>query len=496
MKKIYVILLTASCFLFTVSCQKDYLETNPTGSVDAAAAYATTKNAQAAVNGIYRALVVRYLSSQGHFGHPAMMIILDVLGEDLVFGNSTNTWHFPEGRWTSHRSETGNLARLPYEMYYKVIGNANLAIANIDNAAGPQADRDGVKGEALALRAWSYFNMVQLYGKRYNGAAKPNAQLGVPLVLTPSTEGLPRATVEDVYTQINKDLADASALLATATARSFKSHINVNVVKGIQARVALTQQDWAKAETFAIDARKGFALMTTTQYQDGFADVSNPEWMWGFDHLEDQSEFFGAFHSYISSNYNSSVNRQTPKAMNSLLYNKIPATDIRASMWVKAPTTTNSIVPTGGIRVPYMVQKFRLPGTAPSTSVMGDIPYMRAAEMYLIEAEAKARQNKDLAASQVLFELVSKRDPSYKLSINIGTTLLDEILFNRRIELWGEGFRFLDLKRLNQPLNRNGANHNTAAAVIFDVAVGDVQWEFLIPRRELDANKAVVQNPL
>ena len=493
MKNIRIFLFAFLIMLVSVSCKKDYLETKPTEAVDAASAYATTKNAQAAINGIYRALVVRYLGSQGHFGHPAMMIILDVMGEDLVFGNSSNNWHFGEQQWVSHRSDVGNMARLPYELYYRIIGNANIAIANIDKAAGTKEDRDKVKGEALALRGWSYFNLVQLYGKRYNGSAKPNIQLGVPLVLAPTTEGLPRATVEEVYTQINMDLAEAAALLKTT--RTFKAHINVDVVKGIQARVALTQQDWAKAETFAIEARKNFSLMTAAQYVDGFVDVANPEWMWGFDHLEDQSEFFGAYHSYISSNFNSSVNRQTPKALNRLVYDKIPTTDVRAAMWVKAPTTTNSIVPPGGVRVPYMVQKFRLPGT-PSTSTMGDIPYMRAAEMFLIEAEAKARQGKDAEAAKVLFDLVSKRDPSYKQSSSTDATLIDEILFNRRIELWGEGFRFLDLKRLNLPLNRNGANHNTAVAVLFDVPVGDVRWEFLIPRRELDSNKAVTQNPL
>ena len=310
MKNIRILLFASFIMFVSVSCKKDYLETKPTEAVDAASAYATTKNAQAAINGIYRALVVRYLGSQGHFGHPAMMIILDVIGEDLVFGNSSNNWHFGEQQWVSHRSDVGLLARLPYEMYYRVIGNANIAVANIDNAAGPKDDRDRVKGEALALRGWSYFNLIQLYGIRYNASAKPNSQPGVPLVLAPTTEGLPRASVEDVYTQINKDLAEAATLLKAT--RAFKSHINIDVVKGFQARVALTQQDWAKAETFASDARKAYTLMSTAQYLDGFSDIANPEWMWGFDHLEDQSEFFGAYHSYISSNFNSSVNRQTP----------------------------------------------------------------------------------------------------------------------------------------------------------------------------------------
>lgn len=475
------------------ACQKEFLDTTPTGSVDAASAYATTKNARAAINGIYRAAVVRYEDSQGHFGYPALMIINDVMGEDVVFPNSSNTWHFNEQRWLSHRSETGTMAIFPYRMFYRLIGNANLAIANIDRAEGTQAERDQVRGEALAIRGWAYFHLVQYYGKRYDASTKPNSQLGVPMVLQPTQEGLPRATVEEVYTQINKDLDDASKLLTTA--RSAKSHFNKNVVRGIQARVALVQQSWAAAATFAAEARTGFTLMSEAQYQDGFADLANPEWMWGFDHLEDQSEFFGAYHSYISCNFNSSVNRQTPKTINKLIYDRLPETDVRSKMWVKAPTATNSVVPPGGVRAPYIVQKFRLPGT-PSTSTMGDVPYMRAGEMFLIEAEAKARSGDNAGAAKALFDMVSKRDAAYKQSTKIGADLIDEILFHRRVELWGEGHRFLDLKRLNLPLNRNGIGHIAAVALLFDVKAGDNQWEYLIPRREIDANKAIVQNPL
>ncbi|MBN8821378.1 MULTISPECIES: RagB/SusD family nutrient uptake outer membrane protein [unclassified Spirosoma] len=479
--------------LLTTACDKEYLETAPTGSIDAGAAYATTKNAAAAINGIYRAMIVRYLDSQGHFGHPAMMIILDVLGEDVVIPNTSNTWHLGETRWQAHRSETSVGDQLPYQLYYRLIGNANIAIANIDAAAGAQTERNQIKGEALGLRAFSYFNLVQLFGKRYNAASKPNSQLAVPLVLSPTTEGLPRATVEDVYAQINKDLAEAATLLTTT--RTYKSHINLDVIKGLQARVALAQQNWTDAAKYAAEARKSYVPMTATQYQDGFSDISNPEWMWGFDHLEDQTEYFGAYHSYISCNFNSTNIRVDPKVINSKLYDQIPTTDVRSKMWVKAPTTANSIVPTGGVRVPYITQKFKLPGT-PSTSTMGDVPYMRAAEMYLIEAEAQARLGNTAAAASTLFTLISQRDPSYKLSTKTGNDLIDEILFHRRVELWGEGFRFTDLKRLNQPLNRNGANLSSAVSVIFDVPAGDNQWEFLIPRREINANAKIVQNPL
>ena len=492
-KKTSFLIKTLVLSLIFVSCEKDYLNTAPTGSVDASAAYATTKNAAAAINGIYRAFVVRYQGSQGHFGYPALLIINDVLGEDLVFSNATNGWHFSEHRWLSHRSDVGTMAIFPYNLFYRLIANANLAIVNIDNAVGSTTEKNQIKGEALAIRGFAYFNLVQYYGKRYDANAKPNNNLGVPLVLEPTQEGLPRATVEEVYAQINKDLDEASKLLTAA--RSAKSHFNRNVVRGVQARVALVQQNWAQAITFAQEARQGWPLMTVAQYQDGFAEISNPEWMWGFDHLEDQSEYFGAFHSYISSNFNSSVNRQTPKTINRLIYDRIPSTDVRSKMWVKAPTSSNSIAPPGGVRAPYMVQKFRLPGT-PATSTMGDVPYMRTGEMFLIEAEARARSGDFAGAAKALFDLVKQRDPSYVQSTKTGADLIEEIMFHRRIELWGEGHRWFDLKRLNQPLNRNGIGHIAAVALIYDVPAGDPQWEFLIPRAEMDANKAAVQNPL
>jgi hypothetical protein len=398
-----------------------------------------------------------------------------------------------ETRWTAHRSDVNVLSQFPYEMYYRFIGNANIGIANIDKAVGPQSEKNTLKGEALALRAFSYFNLVQLYGKRYDAAAKPNAQLGLPLVLEPTTEGKARNTVEEVYTQINKDLDAAAALLTSS--RVNKSHINLNVVKGLQARVALVQQNWANAAKYAAEARAGYMPMTAAQYGDGFQDIANPEWMWGFDHLEDQTEYFGGYHSYISCNYNSTVIRTYPKAINSLLYNQISPTDVRANMWVRTPTAANSIVPPGGVRVPFINQKFRLPGV-PSTSAMGDVPYMRAAEMYLIEAEAKVRLGDNAGAASVLNTLIRTRDANYVTSTKTGTALLDEILLHRRIELWGEGHRFLDLKRMNTPLNRNGANHIASVVLLYDVAPGDVRWEFLIPRREINSNTAIVQNPL
>jgi hypothetical protein len=121
---------------------------------------------------------------------------------------------------------------------------------------------------------------------------------------------------------------------------------------------------------------------------------------------------------------------------------------------------------------------------------------MRASEMFLIEAEALARAGNDSQAAQVLFNFASQRDPEYTLTTNTGAALIEEIMIQRRIELWGEGFRFYDLKRLNLPLNRVGANHvETVINSKFEEPAGTPNWQFKIPISELNANENMVQNP-
>lgn len=112
--------------------------------------------------------------------------------------------------------------------------------------------------------------------------------------------------------------------------------------------------------------------------------------------------------------------------------------------------------------------------------------------------KALARLRKDAEAADVLFTLASNRDTKYTKSTNTGTDLIDEIMIQRRVELWGEGFRLYDLKRTNSALNRNGGNHNASFTNgVMDVPAGDKRWQFLIPQAEINnTNGVVVQNPL
>jgi hypothetical protein len=473
--------------LFLSACNKEFLETLPTDQVDSRLAIVNIDNAKASLNGIHRSMFIGY-GSQGSFGQGTIMINSEVLGEDYVFSGQSNGWFLNTYRWIDHRNANGG-STFPYSFYYRIISNANLIINGILNTPGLQADKNNLLGQALTYRAWAYFNLVQLYGKRFV-KGETNDGLGVPLVLTNTIDPQPRATVAAVYTQINKDLTDAAGLLTTT--RPDKSNFNLSVVLGIQARVALTQQEWATAATKAAAARAGYTLMNTAaQFADGSSNWSNSEWMWGSSQIDDQTEYFTAYLAYISCNFNSTNIRTNPKLISRSLYTTMDANDLRRALWVVAPTASNSITPPGGSRAAYMNQKFRAKGDANS---VGDIPYMRAAEMFLIEAEALARNNNETGSKAVFTTFMKTRVPTYTTSTNSGAAYLTEIMNSRRVELWGEGFRFFDLKRLNQALDRTGSNHNSALAVSMTMAAGDNAWQWLIPQSEINANPLVKQN--
>jgi len=479
--------------LLASSCKKEFLDTSSTTAVAAEDAISTTQNAYAALNGIHRIMYTQY-DNQPQGGAGAIGIIRDLMGEDEIYTRPNGRLDFVgHVRYIDHRNVNSGNTRFVYRFYYRIIANANILINNVDNAEGPQTDKAIIKGQALVYRAWAHFELVQYWGERFN-AGSANDGLGVPLLLTATLEPQARATVAEVYTQVNKDLDAAIPLLAgyVRTGSAAKSNFNQRIAQGIKARVALAQQNWDLAATMAASARTGFSLMSNAQYTSGFNDTNNPEWLWGSDQIADHNTFFWSFFASMGANFNGSNVRTQPKAINSALYNAIPATDIRKSMWDL--TGANVPIPPGGAKIPYQNKKFLAESGGSS---IGDVPYMRAAEMYLIEAEARARKGEDGPAQDALFTLVKNRNAAYVKSTNTGQALIDEIMFHRRIELWGEGFRWFDLKRTNSPLNRNLAP-NTVPAISVEMLVpaGDKLWLWLFPQDEINANKTIVQNPL
>lgn len=119
-----------------------------------------------------------------------------------------------------------------------------------------------------------------------------------------------------------------------------------------------------------------------------------------------------------------------------------------------------------------------------------DYMYMRAAEMVLIEAEAYAHLNQGTKAAEVLKVLMANRQPSW----NMSSVTVEDVYLQRRIELWGEGFSYFDLKRLNKGIDRNYEGNNHLAGYKLTVPAQDKRWVYQIPLREMQENKLITDD--
>ena len=336
MKKVKYILasLVLASSLSLSSCSDDFLDTTPTSQIGDQTAYSTGENLMTIINGMHRNMYTRQNSSQGNNGYTGQMIMSDVMGDDVIFPANGNGWFVSILRWLSTNNESNADAAYPWNFWYAMTRNANNVITYGEDALGDQNFKKNAIGQAYAFRAFGNFQLVQLYGNRYV-AGTNNNQLGIVLRLDPSPalleEQKARGTVEEAYAQIWADLNKAEELL-TGVTRQHKSHFSIEVILGLKARVALVQQDYVKAAQYAALARQGKQLMVSEDYLKGFNDFANREWMWGVTIQDDQSDFFGNFHAYMSRNYNSTQIRQAPKVINRALHAAFPSTDVRTQV--------------------------------------------------------------------------------------------------------------------------------------------------------------------
>lgn len=282
MKNIFKLALIAVLAGSFSSCEDDFLETKSTSTVDQMQMFETTEGGMMAVNGLHKLMYTPSLSStyaQG--GYQTFMIWMDMMGEDLVY-TIANAQFQSQAKWTLHRNVSSSHNAYHYKLFYRFISNANMIIENIDNATGTQEERDYIKGQAYAYRAFAHFNLVQCYAERYR-AGENNTQMGVILRTQNGTENLPRESVEKVYAQINEDLDNAISLLSNVTtiAKTNKSHIDVHVARGLKARVLLAQGRWTEAADMAklVVEKSGAKLQddTYTTFDNRMSDQSNTE---------------------------------------------------------------------------------------------------------------------------------------------------------------------------------------------------------------------------
>lgn len=507
-------LIACICFLLTVSCSEEFLDRENRNESSSGIIFSSTDNAQLALNGLIGSLTQKTadftveldLGDKELGGYPSLMVLMDFMGEDIPWFNKNpipdfNSKFIKGYTWEITNGANFGLVEYNWSYPYLIIGRANEILDNIDAVTGKQSIKNNIKGQALAVRAFMYLHLVQLFGDRYD-AATNNDQLGPIIYTSSSKEPKPQSTVGQVHSLINDDLDTAISLLDGE--RIDKSYINKSVAQGLRARAALLQEDWDMAISMADAAISGFSLMTNNAYQSGFNDNQNQEWLWGwpreFANGNGTVNFWG-FMAWNSRNPEAFVN---PRRISSKLYNEvenISNTDIRLinfsksipddSRFTYSDDDGNPVFFDAYNKVAYHAFKFASATWGESSGrQQGDTPAMRAAEMLLIKAEAQQRNPSisDAFAAQTLFELNSNRDTNYTLSVNAGQALLEEIWLYRRLELWGEGFRFKDLKRNNLPLDRTESNHDADIGQEMNIPSNSNRWTMKPPLAETTIN--------
>lgn len=435
-----VVLLTA------VSCE-DFLSTNPTSSVSDQSVFTSTQGAQAALSGCYYLLFFGWggdrADTQGYISH---MMSNETCGDDIIVDGG---WYgFDYNHWGHQRGDIFRSGAL-WSYYYVLINNINSVIAYTPTIEGGiQSDKDYIMGQAYAMRAWAYFQLIQTFQHTYALAA-PKDMPGVPLYIEPSsdkTEGKPRGKITDVYDQILSDLGNAEKLL-DGFVRTQKNHFDLSVVQGLLSRVYLEMNNWAEAARYADLVLAKYPLTTNEQWTYGFNDASTSSWVWGqlidAEHnLDANGDYspFALWSNYITRN-GGDLWSFNCFFLNDKFVALFDADDIRAKQF--------HLVAAKGY---YMSDKFY-----DTPDLTGDHVFMRADEMLLNKAEALAKQSKDTEARDCLNQLRTLRGAT--LSSKSGNALLDDIYVERRKELYGEGFAWFDLRREQRPLLREG-KHN------------------------------------
>ena len=452
------------------------------------------------------------------FGFITMAISNDAEGPDYHYPNSGYNWFSVCGAYTSRNADYAN----PYIRYATAYNSLKMVNDIIKSYEGRE-DEDAInhRAQCRAMRAFDYLSIAFAFQYKYVGHENEPC---VPIVTEETTEfaNNPRATVAEVYKLIIDDLNYAVDNLGLE--RSGKSRINKTVATGLRARANLAMEKWSDAAADAeaaikLAAQEGLSAASIEDVsKPAFCDINEKNWIWGYDMTEAiANQAYATASSWISSfsanGYAAAV--QVYACINNLLYNKISSSDVRKGWWVDEnlhspllskvswdgvtgdAIATLAIDDIKTVFLPGTNVKFGIPSGVGSIKNDSDFPFMRVEELYLIKAEGQAKSNQEAEARNTLNDFVKTyRDPSYNAAMS-PRSLADEIWFQRRIELWGEGFAMSDIMRLGKPVVRfhSGESSWLSEDYHYNIAPDDPVLLMHFCTSETNTNHAIINNP-
>lgn len=478
-------------------------------------------------------LITNYIGIGDHFdfGYPGIFGATDRLAGEVfpVSGNLPGGNQYLD-RWQAYLypgdmsglSASGYASPFFYLNYYQFIYAANEVIS----IAGGSDDGGVPLGIAKAYRALFYLDLARLYDPlpakaperpSYESELEAVKGLTVPIVREGATleelENNPRATREEMFEFIFEDLGEAERLLADYQPES-KNMPSLAVVYGLYARAYLWlggfdetyaniptgTEAYKKAAEYArkaIDA-SGCSILTEAQWLDpktGFNTINN-SWMLAMHQTTDtvlNNLLSWAAHMSLEAVYGYGYGAQPGISVFS--YERMSDTDFRKKSYVTADRSYDAAKDYMSLTeeefqtvAPYASYKFHTNGGEKSNYTVAnvvDVPVMRVEEMYLTEAEATAHYD-EATARTLLTSFMAHRDPNY--TIPASYTLVDEIIFQKRIEFWGEGIIFYDMKRLNMSMHNGDAGSNAPSMAQLSTDGRAPWWNCVIPLSAVQQN--------
>lgn len=526
MKNINKYLYAAIAGLALVGCND--LDTSPMGSVitEEDRADVITKDPsklEATVTGIFGnfyAYAVN-VSSNSDFGLAASHLILESRSQDFISQNpSAYGWFEAPVRFLDNTPTSSYDLQL-WGVMYKTIFSANQVVAICDED-GDDTERFYL-AQALGARAYAYWYLAQIYQFNYVGHEQSPC---VPLITEKNSDevavnGTPRATVEEIYTQIIDDLNTAERCLTDNTLqRTDKRYMDIDVIRAVRARTYLCMQKYAEAANDAQAVINGSAQPISVAQASipGFNVATASNWLWGIVMTENDVHGLYTFAGFMGSFSYGYAFVGMWKTIASDLFDRIPSNDVRKGWWID-PESGNSVADNysatyaGMTAREYLLYGVEAPGYAVTkfatyqdklyqSTNASDVPIIRIEEMYLILAEAQAMGGNLTEGKQTLENFVNtyrwldSANP-YVCSATTADEILDEVWFQRRVELWGEGIAYMDCLRLNKGINRTGAV-NCDETFKWNIPAGSAVLLYQIPQSEIEGNPALTtadQNP-
>ena len=510
-------ILAASAMLFACTTMDDIVPQS--GTMLTSQVQETNKNIPSRANASFLGMLTSIgqpikIATGGRaddFGLLMLLFSSDVEGADICIADSGYNWFSVCCDYTSRNANYWN-PYLRYSYIYNEVAAANEFIASISDDAAQETLY--LRAQAYAIRAYAYLLAAPSFQFSY---ASSKDKPCIPLVSadTPDFTHNPRASVEAVYTQIMNDLNYAVENLE-GYKRPSKMNIDKQVALGLRARANLAMGKWEEAAADAEAAMEGYTPASIEEVSvPTFYNIAEHNWIWGYDMTTEVAKAYiyatmdSWLRSFSGDGYAPAC--QVTSRINTLLWDKIPETDVRKGWWVDEnlespliegllwdngqPVATAEVEDVKMEYLPYTNVKFGMDKIASITND-NDFPLMRAEEMILIRAEALAKAGSEGQGKQILEDFVKTyRDPSYSADAG-GRSFSDEVWYQRRVELWGEGFFTADRNRLEKPLVRfhGGQDSNFPDNFRFNMPATDGYLLMRFPQSEMNTNFDIVDN--